>query len=660
MSLQRHPDPERFAAEFSGSERTVAEYLVSEVLERQAQPVRRLLLRTSILERVNGPLADLLSESSGGERILQELEAANALVVSIDSSRSWFRYHHLLMDLLRLELRRAEPAAVSRLHAAAGDWYVAHGFPAEAVRHTQAANDWPLAARRLFDHWVGLVLDGRAETAHGLLARFPPDVVAADAELTALRAADELNRGSLAEAQRCLELATSRMASVAPERLQQFQTMRAIVRLELARQRTDVAGVSEAAKLLLAPAEASGAAQLELGDDLRALALLSLGMAEIYGAPRLDDAERHLEQTIALARRIERPYLEAYALAHAASIATFRSFALAMERGQRAIDIARQHGWSHDPVLLNAYVSVTMTKLWRGELDEAEPWLRHAESLLRPELDPALGLVVYVARAELEFARGHYGQAEAALRTGERLPALLAAPRAVADHARGFLLQTLLKLGATDRVRTALAELDERELASGEMRMVRAVLELAERDPGGAIAALAPVLGGTEALFHPNWQVVAFLLEAIAHGANGGTAEAGRALERALDLAEPEGLLLPFIFYPARELLERHRRSRTAHAALIAQILDRVGSRHTAPPAAERLLEPLTASETRVLRYLPTNLTLKEIANELHLSENTVKTHVRQLYNKLSVHSRSKGVKRARELALLAPDVRGR
>ena len=181
-----------------------------------------------------------------------------------------------------------------------------------------------------------------------------------------------------------------------------------------------------------------------------------------------------------------------------------------MERGQRAIDIARQHGWSHDPVLLNAYVSVTMTKLRRGELDEAEPWLRHAESLLRPELDPALGHVVYVARAELEFARGHYGQAEAALRAGERLPALLAAPRAVADDARGFLLQTLLKLGATDRVRTALAELDERELASGEMRMVRAVLELAERDPGGAIAALAPVLGGTEALFHPNWQVVAF------------------------------------------------------------------------------------------------------------------------------------------------------
>ena len=516
LSLQRHPDPERFAAEFSGSERTVAEYLVSEVLERQTAAVRQLLLRTSILERVNGPLADLLTGSPGAERIFQELEGANALVVSLDSSRSWFRYHHLLTDLLRLELRRTEPVAVSKLHAAAADWYATHGYPAEAVRHTQAADDWPLAAHRLFDHWVELVLDGRAETAHELLARFPPEAVGADPELTALMAADELNRGSLAEAQRCLELATARLASVAPERLEQFQTMRAIVRLELARQRTDFAGVLEAAELLLAPAAGSHPAQLKLSDDLRALALLSLGIAEIIAAARLDDAERHLEQSVSLARRIGRPYLEAYALGHAASVASFRSFPLVMERGLRAIDIAQQHGWSDDPVLLNAYVSVALTTLWRGQIDEAEPWLRHAESVLRPELDPALGLVVYVGRAELEFARGRYAEAVAALRTGERLTALLAAPRVIADHARGFLLQTLLKLGEANKVKAALGELDDAELTRGEMRIVRAALSLAERDPEAASAALAPVLDGTEALFHPNWQVVVFLLEAIA------------------------------------------------------------------------------------------------------------------------------------------------
>ena len=101
-----HPDPERFAAEFSGSERTVAEYLLAEVLDRQPGEVRRLLLRTSVLDQVNGELADLLTGGSGGERVLQDLEQAGAFVVSLDPARSWFRYHRLFAGLLELELRR--------------------------------------------------------------------------------------------------------------------------------------------------------------------------------------------------------------------------------------------------------------------------------------------------------------------------------------------------------------------------------------------------------------------------------------------------------------------------------------------------------------------------------------------------------------------------
>src|SRR6185437_2234350 len=123
LSLAGHPDPVRFAAEFSGSERTVAEYLLAEVLERQSQEVRRLLLRTSILERVSGPLADALTGSAGGELILQELEAANAFVMSVDAARSWFRYHRLFADLLHMELRRTAPAEVDALHRTAARWF---------------------------------------------------------------------------------------------------------------------------------------------------------------------------------------------------------------------------------------------------------------------------------------------------------------------------------------------------------------------------------------------------------------------------------------------------------------------------------------------------------------------------------------------------------
>jgi LuxR family transcriptional regulator, maltose regulon positive regulatory protein len=119
LSLAGHPDPDRFAAEFSGTERTVAEYLLAEVLQRQTEHVRLLLLRTSVLERVSGELADLLTGGSGGEGVLQDLEEANAFTVALDTGRSWFRYHKLFAGLLQLELRRTEPDEVTALHGAA-------------------------------------------------------------------------------------------------------------------------------------------------------------------------------------------------------------------------------------------------------------------------------------------------------------------------------------------------------------------------------------------------------------------------------------------------------------------------------------------------------------------------------------------------------------
>jgi LuxR family maltose regulon positive regulatory protein len=126
MALNGHPDPERFAAEFRGSERTVAEYLVAEVLDGQPEEVRQLLLRTAMLDRVNGALADQLTGAPGSEAMLQALASANAFVFALDTERSWFRYHRLLADLLRFELRRRAPADVARLQAAAAEWEAVH------------------------------------------------------------------------------------------------------------------------------------------------------------------------------------------------------------------------------------------------------------------------------------------------------------------------------------------------------------------------------------------------------------------------------------------------------------------------------------------------------------------------------------------------------
>jgi LuxR family maltose regulon positive regulatory protein len=214
LLLAGHPDQGRLAAEFSGTERTVAEYLLAEVLDRQPEPVRRLLLRTSVLDRVNGELAGLLTGDKGGERVLQDLEEANAFVVAVDAGRSWFRYHHLFADLLRLELRRTEPDQAAGLHEMAAGWFAGHGYPVEAVRHAQAAQDWGLAARVLTDRWPGLYLDGQAAVIHELVAGFPAGQLVADAELAAVAAGDELARGSLEAAGRYLGLAERASASV--------------------------------------------------------------------------------------------------------------------------------------------------------------------------------------------------------------------------------------------------------------------------------------------------------------------------------------------------------------------------------------------------------------------------------------------------------------
>ena len=183
------------------------------------------------------------------------------------------------------------------------------------------------------------------------------------------------------------------------------------------------------------------------------------------------------------------------------------------------------------------------------------------------------------------------------------------------------------------------------------------MLRLAQDDPNAASAVLVPVLDGAIRVGWRSWLAEAFLLEAIARDAVDDPAAAGSALERALDLAEADGSLMWFLIHPAPDLLRRHAQRGTAHAALLTGILDLLsGNRPAAPSARPRpALEPLSGSEIRVLRYLPTNLSAPEIARELSVSTSTVRTHMRNVYAKLGAHGRTEAVERARALSLLAP-----
>jgi LuxR family transcriptional regulator, maltose regulon positive regulatory protein len=655
ISLAAHPDPERFVAEFSGSNRTVAEYLLAEMLDRQPADVQQLLLRTSLLDRVNGELADLLTGRPGSERILLELEDANAFVVSLDPERTWFRYHHLLGDFLRLELRRMRPEEVPTLHRRAAAWLTQHGQVADAIRHTQAAGDWSDAARLLADHSFSLTLDGQAQTIQALLRAFPQGAAADHPELALVRSADDLLHGHLDEAAAHLAVAESHAETAPPDRQRRLRMAIASLRLWLARRRGHLAGVIEQARFLASPVTGQSDEDIALGSDLRAVALMNLGTLEAWSLG-LPDAERHLQEGAALARRIGRPYLEVGCLAQLGFASRIRSFATTRRRCHEAIALADRHGWGAEPVIAPALVTLAANLVWTGELDEGERWLQRTAQALQTDTGPGIRQLLHLATGRLHAGRGRHHEALEELRAAERLQSQLAGSHALASQVTGWMLTTQARLGMPGEARASLAALTDERANSGEIRNARAVICLAEGNPAEALGALQDVLDGTAPVIGSVTVVETYLLAALAHRELGDQRAANTATERALALAEPDRLVLPFAMTGAGELLEALPRHETAHAALLADILDVV---HGASLAAKDQsptpqTEELSASELRVLRYLPTNLSRPEIASELSVSLNTVNTHVRNIYTKLQARDRSSAVQRARELRLLS------
>ena len=657
MSLAGHPDPERFVTEFSGSERTVAEYLLAEMLERQPPDVQDLLLRTSLLNRVNGELADLLTGRPGSERILLDLEDANAFVESLDPERAWFRYHHLFADFLRLELRRTLPEEVPELHRRAADWLFRHGQVVDAVRHTQAAGDWAGAARLLADHSFSLTLDGQAQTMQALLRAFPPG--ADHPELALVRAMGDLAQGRLNQAAAHLAVAETYAGTAPPERQRRLQVAVASLQLSLARRRGDLAGVVERVRFLASPVTGQSDEDIALGSDLRAVALMNLGTAEAWtlGRPDAPDAERHLREGADLARQIGRPYLEVGCLAQLgfASL-VLHSFATTQRRCREAVALAERHGWGAEPVIAPALIMLAGTLVWTGEFDEGERWLQRTRQALQTDTGPDITLLLHQTAGILHAGRGRHHEALEELGAAERLGSQLADSQALASRATRWLPATQARLGMTGEARAFLAALDDKRASSGEIRNARAVICLAEGNPAAALAAVADVLDGTAPVLGSVTVMEAHLLAGLAHRELGDQRAASQAAERALALAESDRLILPFAMTGSAGLLEALPRHQTAHAALLADILDVL---HGSSPAAREQsssppAEELSPGELRVLRYLPTNLSRPEIAGELSVSPNTVSAHIRSIYAKLQVCDRSSAVRRARELRLLA------
>jgi LuxR family transcriptional regulator, maltose regulon positive regulatory protein len=655
ISLASSPDPERFVAEFSGSSRTVAEYLLAEMLECQPAEVQRLLLRTSLLDRVNGELADLLTGHPGSERILLGLEDANAFVVSLDPARTWFRYHHLFADLLRLELRRRLPEELPVLHRQAAKWLIEHGEIVDAIRHTQAAGDWSDAARLLADHSFGMALDGQVQTIQTLLRAFPPGAVTEGPDLSLTRATSDLAHGRLDEAAAHLTVAETAITSTTPDRKHRLEVATAALKLSLARQRGRLAGVIEQVRFLASPVSGQSDEDIALDSDLRAVALMNLGIVEAWSLAN-QDSERHLQDGADLARKIGRPYLEVACLAQLAFASKIEPFATTRRRCREAIALAEQHGWGAEPIIAPALVNLAGALIWAGEFDEGDRWLRRAARALETDTGPGVRLLLHMGTGVLLSGRRRQREALAEYSAAEHLQAQLEGSHALARQLTSWRLATQARLGQLSEARASLAALDADLASSGEIGNARAAICLAQGNPAAALAAVQDVLNGIAPAIGYVTVVEAHLLAALAHRELGNQRAATGAAESALALAEADRLVLPFAMTGSLELLEAMPWHETAHAALLTDILDVMRGSSMAPNDDPSLaeIEQLSPSELRVLRYLPTNLSRPEIASELSVSVNTVNTHIRNIYAKLQAQGRSSAVQRAREMRLLS------
>ncbi len=337
------------------------------------------------------------------------------------------------------------------------------------------------------------------------------------------------------------------------------------------------------------------------------------------------------------------------------------------ETALQTLEIMEKQGWLSEPIAPMVLATMGGVDALQGRFDEAEPWLDRAEQALRPNAEPAKEMLVRHSRGLQRLGQGRLAEAKVSFAETQRLQSLLVSPDPIAIWARGCLAQVLTRLGDLPGARAALDTASDGELEYADTRAAFAAVHLAERDPRAAVDDLAPVLvttpqAGTAHVLRDVSVINALILDALARAMLGDSRAAEDDVERALDLAEPDALILPFLITPARDLLERHPRHRTAHAALLANILDVLSGSSLPARRSEQpdLQEALTESEIRVLRFLPSNLSAPEIAAEIFLSTSTVKTHMRHIYEKLGVHRRTEAVDRARDLGLLGPSARGR
>jgi LuxR family maltose regulon positive regulatory protein len=682
LSLRGHPEPARFLAELSGTDRSVADYLVSEVLAHIAEDRREFLLRTSLVEAVSPDLADALTGLDGGALTLAALEHSGTPLhpAEADSHGDWYRFHPLFRELLRAHLHHAHPEEIPFLHRRAARWYAEDGQTRPAIRHALAGQDWEQAGNLIAENWLDLFLAGRTAAMRGAMAALPAEVLAADPRLAAAFAGSRLQDGDLDGAAHHLAFARQARSELEGQPREQLEVMLAAVALHLARLRVRGDDAERLAGKLTTLARAGAHPRWTA---LRSFALANLGAARLWsGEPQR--ATAHLQEALALATEHHHEQIAVDCLAQLAIVHLLGDeLARAEEHGVRAIELAEQRGWCDGPAAASAYLAGAAVAYRRGEFEHAEGLLSHA-SCAADTAEPPVRIATALLQALTLSCAGPRSAARgvmklralrAASELDEPLPTFLRL--ALAD----VEARVLLAVGEHEQARAAIVQSSAQLEPRPELLLREAAIDLHAGEPERAAESLALLLDeptpregeptgsardkAVEGEHAPARSarvprtatlLEAWLLRALLEHGRGDRRAAAQALDSALALAEREPFRDAFLLNgPAvRELLENQAKTGTAHPALLEVLLE--GACQQRPAVA--LAEPLTEREQRILRYLPTMLSNAEIGAEVFVSLNTVKTHLRSIYRKLGANGRADAVEKARALGLLPSGIK--
>ncbi len=663
ISMQGHQDATSFIQSFTGSHHFVLDYLIEEVLEQQSESVQAFLLRTSILDRMCGPLCDavLPAPTTSGQETLEYLERTNLFIVPLDSERRWYRYHHLFGDLLRQRL--GKPKEFAEFHLRASQWHEENGDLGAAFHHAIAAEDFVRAAGLAEAAWQGMEESFQTAAWLGWVKKLPEEVIRVRPVLcTQLGRAfadagePEASELRLQDAERCLD--GSDVASEA--QLKPLPAMIALTRAYNAQVQGNLAATVKYAELAL---------QIIPEDDFvrRAQAIITLEVTH-WASGNLESAIRAIgdwmESMTQLGNHV---FVVASAFAVADLLVGLGRLSEAVRVYQDALQLAAQHGPEAEHITAHHHLGLSMIYRQRGDNTLAAYHLKRAAEL---GLQTTLVDWLYrwhVTQAQLKEAAGDLETALSLLDEAKRVYIQTAVPdlRPIA----ALKARIHLKQGRPDKARAWAAErglslADEVSYLHEFEHLTLARLEIANPLVN---ALLARLLQAAEAQKRRGSALDILLVQALAHEAQGNRPQALAVLKRALSLAEPEDYINIFVDEgePMQLLIldfrlwigkQSHSQDHTLLGyvdKLLAAFAPPANKQSTIKNPKSEMVEPLSERELEVLRLVAQGLSNREISERLFLALNTVKGHNQKIFNKLQVQSRTEAVAFARELGLL-------